>query len=428
MSTAEGLSFLVYGNDILGSVDEFQFFQASNLVEESEDGFYTLKILDQSYLAKNTALTWGSLPLVFGLVESKRPVTRVVSDVSSAFVSIIAAILVMLLVLGVLISSKFLRPIDDLVRAFSQLSEGKMVRVRSSQVAETSVLVRGFNSMASRIGDTQKDLEAKVRELEKANEEIKSTQAKLVQSAKMASLGQLVAGIAHELNNPIGFIYSNIRSLSGYSKDLQKLIESAKRGPNEVSSQLDRVDYDYIQSDLPKLIEACEDGSERVRQIVEGLRQFAKIDQSRPEYVDINKELQQTLQLMAGEFDSGIEVKTEFGKVPKLFVVRGEIIQVFLNLLANARQAIHGSGRIQIRTLAHSNHRVEISVQDSGEGMDDEQIAKIFDAFYTTRETGFGRGLGLSVSYGIIEKHGGEIKVQSQPGQGTTMTLLLPIS
>jgi two-component system NtrC family sensor kinase len=242
----------------------------------------------------------------------------------------------------------------------------------------------------------------------------------------MVSLGQLVAGIAHELNNPIGFIYSNMTHLREYGEKLEKVATAAEKGPLELAKAKQENDYDYIIEDMPRLIASCEDGAKRVRDIVVGLRNFSRLDEGKIKEIDINESIENTLSLLQGELKNRIHVNRIFGTLPKYKCYASQLNQVFMNILSNGAQAIQGNGELTIKTSVEE-HQLKISIADSGEGMTEEILEKIFDPFFTTKAVGEGTGLGLSISYGIIQRHGGEIQVKSKKGQGTEFLILLPL-
>jgi len=286
--------------------------------------------------------------------------------------------------------------------------------------------------MSRRISQARTDLKKKIFELEGANQELKDTQAKLVHSAKMISLGQLVAGVAHELNNPIGFISSNMTHLRDYSEKLVKLVETAESNPQALSALKAELEYDYIVKDMPKLIASCEDGARRTKDIVLGLRNFSRLEEAKLKEIDIHESLDTTLNLLAGEIKNRVQINKHYEPIPNVACYASQINQVLMNILSNALQAIEGSGHIWISTeaLRGSNDKtgkVQISIQDSGKGMSPEVLEKIFDPFFTTKGVGQGTGLGLSISYGILQSHGGEIQVRSEIGVGTEFTIIIPV-
>jgi two-component system NtrC family sensor kinase len=285
-----------------------------------------------------------------------------------------------------------------------------------------------FNDLSRRTFESQKQLKDKIQELEKANNEIRDTQAKLVHTAKMASLGQLVAGVAHELNNPIGFIYSNMTHLREYSEKLIHLIDVAEHEPDKLEKEKKKSDLTYIVNDLPKLITSCEDGARRTRDIVLGLRNFSRLEEAQVKQVDLHEGLENTLSLLSGEIKNRIKVVKHFEKIPKVNCYPSQLNQVFMNVLSNAAQAIESEGEIHITTRRLGPERVEVSIRDTGKGMNKQTLEKVFDPFFTTKGIGHGTGLGLSISYGVVQKHGGDILVSSEVGKGTEFKIVLPIN
>jgi two-component system NtrC family sensor kinase len=286
--------------------------------------------------------------------------------------------------------------------------------------------------MSMKVFKARNDLKNKIKELEKANTNLKEAQTQLVQSAKMTSLGQLVAGVAHELNNPIGFIYSNTSHLRDYSEKLFKIIEEIEKNPNKSNEIKDQHDFNYIQEDLPRLIKSCQDGAQRTRDIVLGLRNFSRLEESQLKEIDINEAIDMTLELLKGETKNRITIHRQYESIPFVHCYASQINQVIMNIVTNATHAITGNGNIWISTqvikaATDSVGKVQISIQDSGVGMDSEVVDKIFEPFFTTKDVGQGTGLGLSISYGIVQNHGGDIKVQSKKDVGTEFVITIPI-
>jgi two-component system NtrC family sensor kinase len=272
-------------------------------------------------------------------------------------------------------------------------------------------------------------------ELENAYRELKSTQAKIVQQEKMASIGQLAAGVAHEINNPIGFISSNLGSmkkylerLTGYVNEMDAAIELV---PDEGYRQTFRerkkaLKIDYIIEDGRDLLDESLDGAERVRSIVQNLKSFSRVDESECKSADINECLESTLNIVWNELKYKATLVRDLGPLPQIRCFPQQLNQVFMNLLVNAVQAIENQGEIRVRTWQEGTS-VYASVSDTGCGIPDHVLSKIFEPFYTTKEVGKGTGLGLSITYDIIKKHQGEIFVESRPGEGSTFTIRLPI-
>ena len=243
----------------------------------------------------------------------------------------------------------------------------------------------------------------------------------------MASLGQLVAGIAHELNNPISFIYSNMTHLKDYSEKLIGIVKKADR-KIDLTKEKEDAEFDYITKDLPKLIHSCQEGARRTRDIVVGLRNFSRLEEAKVKEVDIHSGIDDTLALLEGEFQSRVKIEKKYDKdMPKILCYPSQLNQVFMNVLSNAAHAISAEGTITIKTKAISSNKVEIRIKDTGKGMDEETREKIFDPFFTTKGVSRGTGLGMSISYGIIQKHGGDIQVTSKLNRGTEFIIQLPV-
>ncbi len=268
------------------------------------------------------------------------------------------------------------------------------------------------------IADLNATLEARVDD---RTRELHEAQAQLVHGEKMRSLGQLVAGVAHELNNPIGFVHANLQLLSEY---VPKLVTAQRAGEDTVR----------IESAIEKLLSRSREGTERVKQIVADLRTFSRMDQAVLSEVDLNREIDRALTLMEPRLRNAIEVERDYGELPLVRCYAGQLNQVFTNLLMNAADAIDGKGKVRIRTRARKHSAadpasggVRLEFHDDGPGMSPEVQARIFEPFFTTKPVGQGTGLGLSISYGIVERHGGRMLVGSAPGEGTTFVIELPL-
>ena len=271
-------------------------------------------------------------------------------------------------------------------------------------------------------------------ELANRKTELERLQAQLVQNEKMASLGQLSAGIAHELNNPAGFIYGNMDILAGYLKNLEALFDAydSLKLSGEQAALLDRIkrsiNYAGLRAELSSILADCREGAERICDVVKNLRLFSRLDEAEFKTVDVNEGIDSTIRLLARYYRGGsIELERNYGELPLVDCYASQLNQVWMNLLVNAAQAVADNGKVTIATrLVGDNVVVEIA--DNGGGIPDDLITKIFDPFFTTKPVGDGTGLGLSTSYGIIEKHGGKILVQSKPNKGATFVVSIPIS
>ncbi len=283
--------------------------------------------------------------------------------------------------------------------------------------------------------DYQKRLARRNTELENTLHELRDTQAQLIQSEKLASIGQLAAGMAHEINNPIGFINSNLSTLLEYSENIKNVLDSVKirinndkEDKNEFAKTWRKGKMDDILEDLENIVRESLDGTGRIKSIVQNLKDFSNLDRAQIQETNIEEELERVLNIISNEFRLGIEVHREFGGVREIKCNRQQINQVLLNLLINAVQAIEKpDGKIILHTRELNNNRICIEVKDNGVGISDEATDHIFDPFFTTKDVGQGTGLGLAISYNIVKDHDGEISVSSEPGKGTTFQVILPV-
>jgi hypothetical protein len=292
--------------------------------------------------------------------------------------------------------------------------------------------------------------QSQAQQLEQALIELQNTQGHLVQSEKMSSLGQLVAGVAHEINNPVSFIYGNLVHASGYTQDILGLVELYQQHyPQpvpEIQSEIEMIDLDFLVEDLPKLLNSMKLGAERICEIVAALRNFSRIAEAEVKAVDLHEGLDSTLMILQNRLKASgkhpeIQVIREYGNLPLVECYAGQLNQVFMNLLVNAIDAIDEQN--QKRTLAEittnpsfirvctelvNDHEVAIRIADNGPGMTEDVKQRLFDPFFTTKPLGTGTGLGLSISYQIVvEKHGGQLRCYSQLGQGTEFVIQIPL-
>lgn len=275
--------------------------------------------------------------------------------------------------------------------------------------------------------------------LEEQNRALRETQAALVQSEKLASLGQLAAGVAHEINNPVAYVTNNLAVLQRdvlAAMDVLERYRSARESLARVEPEIaaaaarmeEEMDLPYLQQNLPRLFEKSLEGLQRVREIVRNLRDFARLDEAEFKEADLNAAVESTLEIIRHELRTKeIQVERALEPLPPVLCHPGKINQVLLNLLVNAVQASGTQGVIEVRTRAVEGPAVEVEVQDHGCGIEADHLPHIFDPFFTTKPVGQGTGLGLSVSYGIIRDHGGAIEVESEPGKGSLFRIRLPV-
>jgi two-component system NtrC family sensor kinase len=284
--------------------------------------------------------------------------------------------------------------------------------------------------------DYERELQQRHAELHQAYLRLHGAQDKLLQSEKMASIGQLAAGVAHEINNPIGYVHSNLGSLQEYLRSLFTLIEAyerALRAPNpkalipEIDEVRRRADIDFISRDLPQLIAESREGIERVTRIVRDLKDFSYSDRSESwKLVDLHAGLESTINIIWNELKYKVALERRYGKLPLVECLPSELNQVYMNLLLNAGQAIAERGTIVISSGLEGSDQVWIQFEDNGEGIAPDLLQRIFDPFFTTKPVGRGTGLGLSISYGVINKHHGRIDVDSVLGKGSRFRIVLP--
>ena len=285
--------------------------------------------------------------------------------------------------------------------------------------------------------DRQRELQQRHDELERTNRRLAGAQEQLLQSEKMASIGQLAAGVAHEINNPIGYVHSNLGTLQEYISALFAMVacsDAALRSDDpaayrdDVRGKRERLDIDYIIGDLPKLLEESREGIERVIKIVQDLKDFSRTGGDEPmRPSDLHKGLESTLNIVWNDLKYKVHLEKHYGVLPLVECHPSEINQVLMSLLINAGQAIENRGSIVIATGAE-NGEAWINIADTGCGIAPDALQRIFEPFYTTKPIGRGTGLGLAIAYSIIAKHHGRIEVDSGPGVGSAFRLVLPVA
>lgn len=260
-----------------------------------------------------------------------------------------------------------------------------------------------------------------LRKLEAANNQ-------LLQSEKLAAIGQLAAGVAHEINNPIGYVFSNLKTLGGYVHDLLKIIDAVDSAStlDDIRQLKKSLEYEYIRSDVEAVISESEDGIDRVKRIIGALKDFSHIEEEEFRPANLHRGIDTTLNVVNNELKYKAEVVKEYGNLPEVECIPSQINQVIMNLLVNSAHAIEQFGRITLRS-GHEKEWVWLEIEDTGKGIEPKLLNRIFEPFFTTKPVGKGTGLGLALSYSIIQKHHGRIEVFSEVGQGTRFRVWLPV-
>ncbi len=365
---------------------------------------------------------------------------------------IVASILLsttMAVVLAIMTIRAIARPIHSVTAIAREVTEKEDFDLRSPVFGqdEVGILATSLNQMIQWAKDytweiefarltLEHRVEERTQELQQILEDLQQTQAQLIQSEKMSSLGQLVAGIAHEINNPVSFIYGNLIHLEQHAQDLSIVTHAYQKqypnNPPELDKILRTIDLDFVIEDLPKLLDSMKVGADRIKAIVLSLRNFSRLDEANEKYVNLHEGLDSTLLILNHRFNDRIEIVKQYGNIPEILCCPAQLNQVFMNVITNAIDALiscdrHGK-QISIATQTVDEEWIEITIADNGLGMPEETRERIFDPFFTTKPIGKGTGLGLSVSYQIVvEKHRGKLTCYSTPGEGTEFVIAIPI-
>lgn len=328
--------------------------------------------------------------------------------------------------------------IDNAVGLNSQLKTEIMERSRAEEELKSlnATLEERISDRTRKLESLNSEIEGQRLELEKAYEDLKANQMTILHQDKMASIGQLAAGVAHDINNPIGFVTNNLGELDRYIKDLRQflelqggMIEELKPDADQIkliSEKRSELQVDEMVDDLDDIIQESLEGTQRVSKIVQNLRNFSRLDEDDYELADLHECLDSTINISGNELRYKAEVIRDYGDIPEIHCYPGQLNQVFMNLLINAAQSMQNYGEIAISTWSQAGS-VFVKFVDTGVGIPESVQNRIFEPFFTTKEVGTGTGLGLSITYDIIQKHEGDIWVESEVGKGTTFVIRLPI-
>jgi len=348
---------------------------------------------------------------------------------------LVGTIVIILLLVGVniIIAMRIAGPLDRLSCFSTRLKEDLSQKAPIEGSRETRQLALALNETAEQLAATLVSRD----KLDESLNSLTAMQIRILQSEKMASIGQLAAGVAHEINNPMGFINSNLASLKKYTERLAEFTVHLaasidKNADTETIRQIGelrkKMKVDRILADTQNLLDESIEGAERVKFIVQNLKEFSRVDRAELSTVNINNAMDSTIKIVWNEIKYVAELEREYGDIPDVVCYPQQINQVFLNLLINAAHAIgEGPGTITVRSW-NKNDLIYVAVTDTGCGIPDDIRQRIFEPFFTTKEVGKGTGLGLSISYEIVRKHGGDITVESEVGKGTTFTVILPVN
>lgn len=442
--------------------------QAGNVRALNDRGFhqdYQVNAVDDGVFDTAAPISVDRTP--YGRVEIGLDISSLQEAIQDAqHWSAVIAVIEMLMVatFSLILGSYLVGRLEGLRRAAERISGGDLVTAVNEQGRdEVAVVAKAFNAMMHNLHLAQdeatryqqqllssnQDLERRVlertdllqqknRELESANRSIQEAQVRLLQSEKMASVGQLAAGVAHEVNNPVGYLMSNLRTLKNYCQSFYRYAEVSKaleKDPqfeeNECVQDIARVreeeEIDYLLEDIPELLDDSIEGSNRIRQIVAALKEFSySSDQSPYSYYDLNHCVETTLKMAFHEYKYKASLTTDLQPLPNTWCAPGQINQVLLNLVVNAAQAVDKGGQITVSSRVREGW-IEISVDDDGPGIPQENLHKLFDPFFTSKPLGEGTGLGLAISSRIVSEHGGVIDVESEPGHGSCFTVRIPV-
>jgi len=406
------------------------------LMIEVEKDSHTIATFGKKTIGTKQARPWQDAGVSFNFTVDEAYRDNAISTLVIQLGSYIILAIVLTTLLAYLYGYRyFVKPILALAQLTSSIEKGNEPEALQENLRfrEFAHLFKQFNHMSEKVVKREKSLKESYEKLSNIHAELMQSESQLVQSEKMASIGVLAAGVAHEINNPIGFIRSNLEVLEDYFTDIEKyyhefndnLVNDEDKENHKKLAK--KYELEFLFADSPPLIKSSISGVDRVTEIVKSLKTFARIDLPEKACTDINEGLTATLNMVNNELKYNCKVHVDLQLLPQVHAFPGKLNQVFMNLLINAGQSIEGKGDIFIRSFVEPDNIV-IEIEDTGSGIEAENLAQIFTPFYTSKPIGEGTGLGLSISHQIIEQHEGKISVKSEVGKGTCFSVYIPIN